>query len=328
MKTTAIRFLTVALIGAVGLGLAGFAGAQGQNFDNVEIHVLQVRENIYMLVGAGGNITLQTGDDGVLIVDAQYAELSDKILAAIRTLSDGPIRYLINTHYHGDHTGGIQNLRNAGRRIFGGNVRRDIAVAGVGAQILAHDNVLQRLSVPPGGRTAVPLEGWPTSTFLGEEKKLFFNGEGIQIFHEPAAHTDGDSIVFFRRSDVISTGDIFVTTAYPVIDLAAGGNIQGIIAGLNHVVDLIVPVYGQEGGTLVVPGHGRLSDRGDVISHREMATIVRDRIEDAIDQGMTLEQVKAARLTRDYDPVYGTTTGFWTTDMFVDAVYRNLSEGN
>ena len=144
------------------------------------------------------------------------------------------------------------------------------------------------------------------------------------MIHQPAAHTDGDSIVFFRRSDVISTGDIFTTTNYPVIDLAAGGTINGIIDGLNRIVDLIIPVYGQEGGTLVIPGHGRLSDMGDVINYREMATIVRDRVQDLINKGMTLDQVKAARPTRDYDPVYGSTTGFWTTDMFVEAVFKTL----
>jgi hypothetical protein len=143
--------------------------------------------------------------------------------------------------------------------------------------------------------------------------------------HQPAAHTDGDSLVFFRRSDVISTVDIFTTTNYPVIDLAAGGTINGIIDGLNKIIDLIIPVYGQEGGTLVIPGHGRLCDLGDVINYREMATIVRDRVQDLVKKGQTLEQVKAAKPTRDYDPLYGSTTGFWTTDMFVEAVYKTLS---
>jgi cyclase len=165
----------------------------------------------------------------------------------------------------------------------------------------------------------------PTSTFLGDEKKLFFNGEGIEILHQPAAHTDGDSIVFFRRSDVISTGDIFTTASYPVIDLAAGGSIQGIIDGLNRLVDMIIPVYGQEGGTLVIPGHGRLSDMGDVINCREMTIIIRDRVQDLIKKGMTLEQVKAARITRDYDTLYGSVPG-WTADMFVEAVYKSLKK--
>jgi len=301
----------------------GRGGGQTQNFDNVEIKVQPAQNNVYMLVGAGGNITVQIGKDGVLVVDTQYAPLSNRILAAIRTLSNGPIRYIINTHVHPDHTGGNENIRRAGSTIAGGNVAGDIQDAAVGAQIIAHDNVLKRMSARDA-RPPIPAAAWPTSTFIGSDKKLFFNGEGIHIIHQPAAHTDGDSIVFFRRSDVISTGDIFTTTNYPVIDLAAGGTINGIIDGLNAIVDLIIPVYGQEGGTLVVPGHGRLSDMGDVINYREMATIVRDRIQDMVNKGMTLDQVKNARPTRDYDPVYGSTTGFWTTDMFVEAVFKTL----
>ena len=303
---------------------AGRGGGQNQNFDAVQIRVQPVQGNIYMLVGAGGNITVQIGKEGVLIVDTQFAPLSNKILAAIRTLSQAPIRYIINTHVHGDHVGGNENIRKAGATIAGGNVSGDIQDAAQGAQILAHDNVLKRMSAR-GTPTPSPAAAWPTSTFIGDDKKLFFNGEGVHILHQPAAHTDGDSIVFFRRSDVISTGDIFTTTNYPVIDTANGGTINGIIDGLNKVIDLIIPVYGQEGGTMVVPGHGRLSDMGDVINYREMATIIRDRVQDMVNKGQTLEQVKAAKPTRDYDPVYGSTTGFWTTDAFVEAVYKTLS---
>jgi len=294
-----------------------------QNLDNVEIKVQPAQGNVYMLIGAGGNVTVQVGKDGVLVVDTQFAQLSSQIVTAVRTLSNGPIRYIINTHAHGDHTGGNANIRKAGSTIAGGNVSLDIQDAAEGAQIIAHDNVLKRMS-GAGVRPPIPAAAWPTSTFIGDEKKMFFNGEGIHILHERSAHTDGDSIVFFRRSDVISTGDIFTTTSYPVIDLAAGGSINGIIDGLNHILDLIIPVYGQEGGTLVIPGHGRLCDMGDVINYREMATIVRDRIKDMVNQGKTLDQVKAARPTRDYDPVYGATTGPWTTDMFIEAVYRTL----
>jgi cyclase len=296
--------------------VAVVSAQQNQNLNNTEIHVLPVQGNVYMLVGAGANITLQVGSDGVLLVDTQYAPLSEKILAAIRTLSKGPIRYVINTTYDADHTGGNEPIRKAGSTIAGGNVAGDIQDAAEGAQIIAHDNVLMRMD----GRSSGSL---PTSTFLGDLKKLFFNGEGIEIIHQPTAHTDGDSIVFFRRSDVISTGDIFTTNSYPVIDLAAGGNIQGVIDGLNRLVDMIIPVYGQEGGTLVIPGHGRLSDFGDVINCREMTIIIRDRVQDMIKKGMTLEQVKAARPTRDYDPLYGSVQG-WTSEMFVEAVYKSL----
>jgi glyoxylase-like metal-dependent hydrolase (beta-lactamase superfamily II) len=298
--------------------------SQSQDASKTEVHVLEVRDNIYMLAGAGGNITVQTGRDGVFVVDAPTAPISPKVLAAIRSLSKEPIRYLVNTHHHPDHTGGNAEIRKAGSTITGGNVAFDIQDAAEGAQIIAHENVLKRMS-EPSGQSRPSLGGLPTSTFFTAEKKMYFNGEGIQIIHQPAAHTDGDSIVFFRRSDVISTGDLFTTVSYPVIDVAAGGTIQGVIDGLNRIIDMIIPVYGQEGGTLVIPGHGRLSDLGDVINCREMTVIIRDRIQDMIKRGMALEQVKAARPTRDYDPLYGSAPG-WTGEMFVEAVYKTLAQ--
>ena len=296
-----------------------------QDFGAVEIQTLEVRDNIHMLVGAGGNITVQTGEDGVLMVDTQFAPLSEKIIAAIAELSDEPIRYIVNTHHHGDHTGGNSNLRLAGDTVSGGNMQGAIADAGVGAQIIAHENVLFRLSSATGEQV-LPSSGWPTNTFFQEEKKMFYNGEGVRVVHMPAAHTDGDSIVFFRRSDVIAAGDVYSTTSYPVIDLEAGGSLQGVVAALEYLVDLIIPVYGQDGGTLVIPGHGRLSNLGDVLNYREMVLVIRDRLQHMIEQGMTLEQIKAAEPTRDYDPVYGSTEGFWTTEQFIEAAYRSLTE--
>jgi glyoxylase-like metal-dependent hydrolase (beta-lactamase superfamily II) len=294
---------------------------------NGEVHVWPVRDNIFMIVGAGGDITVQIGKDGVLVVDSGLANMSDKTLAAIRSISKAPIRYLINTHYHPDHTGGNEAIRKAGATITGGNVAGDLgAAAAEGAQVIAHENLLNRVSAPTGKQPLIPPGGWPTNTFFDNEKKLFFNGEGIEVIHMPNAHTDGDSIVFFRRSDVIATGDIFTTIMYPVIDTAAGGTINGTIEALDRIVDLIIPVYGQEGGTLIVPGHGRLSELGDVLNFREMTIIIRDRIQDMIKKGMTLEQVKAAKPTLDYDPLFGATTGFWTTDKFVEAVYTTLKK--
>ena len=323
LKSVRVAFALVGIIASTAFARAQ-TGREGGNLDNVEIKVQPAQGNVYMLIGAGGNVTVQIGKDGVLIVDTQFAPLSGKIVAAIRTLSNGPIRYIINTHADADHTGGNASIRKAGSTIAGGNVSLDIQDASEGAQIIAHDNVLKRMT-GTGVHPPIPAAAWPTSTFIGDEKKMFFNGEGIHILHQKSAHTDGDSIVFFRRSDVISTGDIFTTTTYPVIDLAEGGSINGIIDGLNHILDLIIPIYGQEGGTMVIPGHGRLCDMGDVINYREMATIVRDRIQDMVNQRKTLDQVKAARPTRDYDPVYGAATGPWTTDMFIEAVYKTLS---
>ncbi len=289
-----------------------------------EVHTQHVQGNIYMLSGAGGNITVQVGKEGMLVVDTGLANMSDKVAAAIRKLSDGPIRYVINTHVHSDHTGGNAKIAGMGSTIVGGNVTGDIADAGKGASVIAQETLLDRMSMKDGNQPAFPQAAWPTDTFT-DEKDLFFDGEGIRVIHQPAAHTDGDSFVFFRRSDVVSAGDIFRTTGYPIIDLARGGSLQGIIDGLNRLIALTIPAGKQEGGTMVIPGHGRVCDQADVVFYQEMVTILRDRIQAMIKQGMTLEQVVAARPTRDYDPVYGATTGFWTTDKFVEAAYKSLS---
>jgi glyoxylase-like metal-dependent hydrolase (beta-lactamase superfamily II) len=320
--------LTFALVATAGLAVAAqnAGGGGGQNFDAVQVHIQKAQGNVYMLVGAGGNVTIQVGSEGVLMVDTQYAPLSNKLLAAIRTISQGPLRYIINTHSHPDHVGGNENLKKAGSTIAGGNVSLDIGDAGQGAQILSHINAYKRMSARVNGQFATPQAGWPTSTFIGDDKKLYFNGEGVHIIHQPSAHTDGDSIVFFRKSDVISAGDLFVTTSYPFIDLSAGGSVQGIVAGLNRIIDLCIPVYGQEGGTMVIPGHGRLSDIGDVINTREMVTIIRDRVQDMVKKNMTLEQVKAAKPTRDYDPLYNTPGAFVTGDAFTEAIYKSLKK--
>jgi cyclase len=275
-------------------------------------------------VGAGGNITMQVGKEGVLLVDTMYAGLSDKVIAAVRTVSDKPIRYIINTHVHGDHTGGNEKIAKAGSTITGGNVVGDLGrSAGEGATVIATQQVLDRMSSKDGDTPAAPSAAWPTDTYI-DEKDLFFNGEAIQILHQPNAHTDGDSLVFFRRSDVVSTGDIFVTTSYPIIDLDRGGTYQGVLDGLNHIIDITIPAEKQEGGTYVIPGHGRLCDEADVVEYRDMMTILRDRFRDMIKRGMTLEQVKATHPTSDYDPLYGSDKGFWTTDKFIEASYKSL----
>jgi len=315
-----ISKLKKTLSAALLLLAAPFTVAQ-QDFDAVEIHTLKVRDNIYMLVGSGGNITVQTGDEGVLIIDTQYAQLSDKILAAIRELSDKPLRYIINTHHHDDHVGGNANLREAGFTPVGGNVGGDLSDAGEGARILAHENVLLNMAADEN----VSTEMWPTMTFFNDKRDIYFNDEGIRVMHQPNAHTNGDSIIFFRKSDVITTGDAYITSFYPFIDMSSGGSINGFIDAANAIIDLVIPEYGQDGGTLVIPGHGRLSDIGDVINWREMLTIVRDRIVDMKDRGMSLEDVLAARPTRDYDPRWAG-EGIFSTENFVTAVYMTLDQ--
>lgn len=292
-----------------------------QDLSEVEIQTLKVRDNIYMLVGAGGNITVQTGSDGILIIDTQYADLSGKIMTAIRELSDGPLRHIINTHHHGDHVGGNANLRAAGFTPVGGNVGGDLGDAGEGARILAHENVLLNMAQDE----SVDPEMWPTLTYFTEKKDFWFNNEGVRVIHQPNAHTNGDSIVFFRKSDVITAGDAYLTNVYPFIDMSSGGSINGFINAANSIIDLIIPEYGQDGGTLVIPGHGRLSDIGDVINWREMLTIVRDRIQDMKNKGMTLEEVLEARPTRDYDPRWAG-QGIFSTESFVTTVYMTLED--
>lgn len=290
---------------------------------NAEVHSWKVADGIYMLVGPGGNSTVQVGESGVLVVDTQYDESADKLIAEIRKLSPKPIRYLINTSFDLDHTGGNEKLNRAGAPVVGGNLGQ--AAYQRGATIIAHENVLNRMSAPAGQEPPRPEESWPGTTYFEGQKEVYFNGEAVVIMPHKG-HTDGDSIVWFRKSDVVSTGDVFVTTGYPVINLEAGGSINGEIDALNHVLDIAIPAHEQEGGTMIVPGHGRLCDEHDVLEYRDMVTIVRDRIQALIKKNMTLEQVKAANPTKEYDPRWGSNTGPWTTDMFVEAVYKSLRQ--
>jgi glyoxylase-like metal-dependent hydrolase (beta-lactamase superfamily II) len=276
-----------------------------------------------MLLGAGGNIIVQSGDEGVLVIDTGQGPRGPDVLAAIRRISPNPIRIVINTHVHADHSGANEAIAASGKSL-GGNAPGNSGLPLESARVLAHENVLNRMGAPSGEPSPRPFAAWPTETFFGEDKEIFFNDEAIQIIHQPG-HTDGDVLVFFRRSDVVASGDVFTTESYPVIDAANGGSVRGVIDALNRLLDITIPEDKAEGGTYVVPGHGRLSDEADVVEFRDMLTIVRDRIQDLVSKGKTLAEVKAARPTLDYDGRYGSTTGEWTTEKFVEAVFTGLS---
>jgi cyclase len=280
-----------------------------------ELRLVHVQGRVHLLTGAGANVTVQVGDEGVLVVDTGASGTSAALLATIQKLTDKPVRVVINTHVHGDHVSGNEALSRAGVW-FGGNAPGNSGLAQSGPRVIAHERVLGRMSAPTGSPSPVPFRAWPTETFFSSDKELFFNGEAIQLLHQPAAHTDGDVIVFFRRSDVVSAGDLFLTTGYPLIDEERGGSVQGFIDGLNQILDVTIPKDKQEAGTYVVPGHGRLADEADVVEYRDMATIVRDRVRDLAQKGFSLAQVKAAGPTRDYDGRYG------SPDRFIEAIYR------
>ena len=284
-----------------------------------EVRVLHVQGQVYMLVSTEGNMVVHAGPEGVLVVDTLRASLADKVVAAIRSISDKPIHYIVNTQADEDHTGGNEALAKAGPT----RPDRTLLTAGVGGNaggstsIISHENVLKRMSARPPG-------AWPFDTFFNDENDVFFNDEAVQVLHQPNAHADGDSIVFFRRSDVIAAGDVFSTVSYPVFDRAQGGSINGVIAALNRIIKLAVATGNMEGGTMIVPGHGRLSDKMDVVEYRNMATIVRDRVQALIAQGRTLEQVIATQPTLDYDARYGAASGPASPRGFVTAVYESL----
>src|SRR5688572_17694270 len=307
-------------------------GAQAVPQSGGGLTVVEVQENFYMIAGAGSNVGVSIGSDGVVLVDAGAADKADQLLAEIKRLTRQPIRYIINTSADADHVGGNATLSLAGLPILPAGYQRQALVGRDYAPILAEERVLNRMSAPTGQQAPFPVAAWPTSTYSVEagetQRKLLLNREGIQVMYQPAAHTDGDSLVHFRRSDVLITGDIMDTTRFPVIDIAKGGSIQGVLNSLNRILDIAIsstPFPFQEGGTMIIPGHGRLCATTDAVDYRDMVSIIRDRVQDLISKGMTLEQIHQANPTAGYRRQYGSDTGPWTTHMFVEAIYKGLT---
>ena len=285
------------------------------------LEILEVRPSFFVIAGAGANIGVQVGEDGVVAVDAGPAADAPAVLAAIKRISAKPIRYLINTGPDTDHVGGNEALSKAGEKLFAGSSLGGGAIDSF-APIISAEGVLRRMAKSPSG-------GWPTEVFNYSRKYMYLNGEAIEVLRQPAAHTDSDVFAFFRRSDVVVAGDVLDTGQFPVIDVERGGSIQGEIAALNRLVDLAVPsvpVVTREAGTIVVPGHGRLCEQYDVVEYRDMVTIIRDRVRDLMKAGRSLAEIKAAQPAKGYMGRYGNPGGAWTTDHFIEAIYRSLTK--
>jgi len=289
------------------------------DLSDVEVKSYHVQGNVWLLQGAGGNVTVQIGDEGVLVVDTQFAETAPMILEEIRRLAPGKvIRYVLNTHAHSDHIGGNQIIKEAGRSLFVGGEAEE--TFGTGAEVIAHENAMLTMATSD---PEVPFELWPTEVFIGDQYDFVFNKEAVLLFYNGRAHTNGDLVIFFRRSDVISAGDVYSTLGYPFIDESNFGHINGIIDALNAIIRIAVPVQNQEGGTMIISGHGRIADEADVVEYRDMITIIRDRVQYLIDQGMGLDEVLEIRPSRDYDGRYGTGN---SSVAFITAIYNGLSE--
>jgi cyclase len=331
MKSETVTRILSAILAVGGLLFGGpVASRAAAPDDGGGLDVIKVRPNFYMIAGAGGNIGVDIGSDGVVLVNAGTEAASEQVLAALKKITPLPIRYIIDTNAEADFVGGNGKLAKAGKTIFT-NVLGNPALAeamtnGGAAAILAHDSVLQRMSAPTGKVAPFPDDALPTEAFYPDRYTLRMNGEGIIVMHEPAAHSNADSFVLFRGSDVVVAGDIMDKTRFPVIDTANGGSIQGEIDALNKLIELAIPptpfIYSGP-GTYVIPGHGRLCEQMEVVDYRDMVVVVRDVVADLIKQGKTLDQIKAAHPAEPFETQYGTEPG--STDQFIEAIYKGLT---
>jgi glyoxylase-like metal-dependent hydrolase (beta-lactamase superfamily II) len=282
------------------------------------LETIKVRENVYAIFGAGSNITVHVGEDGLILVDSGSTALAEQVVAAVKAISPQPIRLIINTSADLDHVGGNQVVGAAGLE-----VNPDSFADEPHATVLSHENVLTRLS----GDDKIPTDLWPSETFTSRVRSMYLNNDAVMVYRMTGAHSDGDTVVLFRKADVIATGDIIDLRSFPVIDASKGASIQGELDALNRLLEMTVPAMPlvlKPGRTLLIPGHGRVSDYAELVEYRDMVTTIKDNIEALIKKGMTLEQVKAANPTAGYRARWGKESGPWTTDMFVEAVYNGL----
>jgi glyoxylase-like metal-dependent hydrolase (beta-lactamase superfamily II) len=282
-----------------------FASAQEQDFSKVQIKVTKVAGNVYMLEGAGGNIGASVGDDGIVIVDDQYAPLADKIQAALKGITDKPVRFIINTHYHGDHTGGNAYFQKQAPIIAHDNVRKRLEAGGA-----AGNGGAIHMDVKPAAKEALPI-----ITF-DHDVTVHLNGEDIRALYFPAGHTDGDSVIFFPKSNVVHMGDDFVTYGFPFIDIDSGGSIDGMIDGVEKVLGQV------PADVKVIPGHGPISSVDDVKAYLEMLKGTRDVVAKAIKDGKTLDQMKQAKLLELWKKYAG---DFVNQDTFLETLYNSLT---
>ena len=316
------------------LTVGAFASVARSQDGGDSLDIVQLRSNFYVIAGAGGNISAQIGPDGVVLVDAGSSDAAGRVQAALKKVTDLPIRYVIDTGPDTDQVGGNGALAKAGRSIFaagaeplGGEFAKAMT-NGFAASIIAPEDLLLRMSAPTGQKAPFPSDSWPTEAFAEKRKYIYMNHEGVEIFRILAAHSDSDSIVFFRASDIIAAGAVLDANRFPVIDLEKGGSIQGEIDALNRIIELSVrpiPFVFQGGGTYVVPGHGHVYDISDVVDYRDMIVVIRDLIQDMIHHGKTLAEIQAASPAKGWERQYGSRSGPWTTNNFVEAIYKSLT---